>query len=144
MACRYQADSGNSTRASGPLPRSPECWPVQLGENALNLHGRGTHRRDLSTPPQSLPLLRTAVEMTTAMDARSILMPIAVFDREWMSRSREMRAPNSSAVSCGLDAVEFGVLAVPGHELLVRAEFHQAGAIEHDDEIGHAHGGEAV
>src|SRR5215470_16361642 len=36
----------------------------------------GLDRRDLSTPPQSLPLLRTAVEMTSAMDARSILTPL--------------------------------------------------------------------
>jgi hypothetical protein len=49
----------------------PECGPVQLGENALNLHGRG---RTVGISPLrlSLPLcgiLRSSVEMTSAMDS---------------------------------------------------------------------------
>jgi hypothetical protein len=50
--------------------------PAAWGERLVSAWRR-KHRRDLSTPPQSLTLLRSAVEMTSAMDARSILMPIA-------------------------------------------------------------------
>src|SRR5262249_22130810 len=43
MGCRHQAASGNSTRVSGPLNLvPPSVGPRQLGENALNRHGRGT------------------------------------------------------------------------------------------------------
>ena len=31
-----------------------------------------------------------------------------------------------------------------GHQFLVRAHLHEPGAVEHDDQIGHADGGEAV
>jgi hypothetical protein len=44
-------------------------------------------------------------------------------------------------VGGGLDAVQLGVLAVLGHQLVVAADLKDAGAVEHDDEVGHAHGG---
>src|SRR5438093_13003230 len=57
-----------------------------------------------------------------------------------------MAIPGStpSPVSGGLNAVQFGVSATSGHELVVRADFRNSGAVEHDDEVGHANGAEAV
>src|SRR2546421_348035 len=49
-----------------------------------------------------------------------------------------------SAVRGGLDAVQLRVLTALGHQLIVRADLHESGPIEHDDEIGHADGRETV
>src|SRR5207249_11314576 len=49
-----------------------------------------------------------------------------------------------SAIRCGLDAVQLGVRPAPGEELVVRADFDDAGAVEHHDQVGHAHRAEAV
>ena len=43
-----------------------------------------------------------------------------------------------------LDAVELGVQAAFRHEVVVGADLGDASAVEHDDEIGHAHGGETM
>src|SRR5207302_6428968 len=49
-----------------------------------------------------------------------------------------------SAVRGGLDAVQLRVLAALGHQLIVRADLHEPGPVEHDDEIGHADRRETV
>src|SRR5439155_14094461 len=49
-----------------------------------------------------------------------------------------------SAVGSGLDAVELAVLAALGHELVVAADLDHVGAVEDDDQVGHANGREAV
>jgi hypothetical protein len=52
--------------------------------------------------------------------------------------------------SCGLparrrlDAVQLPVRRASGQPLLMRAAFGDAGAVEHHDEVRHAHGAEAV
>src|SRR5262249_49455666 len=51
---------------------------------------------------------------------------------------------NESAVGRGLDAVQLGVRAAAGHELVVRADLGDLGPVEHDDEVGHPHGRDAV
>jgi len=57
---------------------------------------------------------------------------------------RRSATHTSLAIGGGLDAVQLGVLAARRHERVVRADLDDAGAVEHDDEIGHPHGGEAV
>jgi hypothetical protein len=42
-----------------------------------------------------------------------------------------------SAVGGSLDAVQLLVGTVLGHQLIVGANLHESGPIEHDDEIGH-------
>src|SRR5437879_13072025 len=49
-----------------------------------------------------------------------------------------------SAVGGGLDAVQLRVRTALGHQLIVRADLHEPGPIEHDDEIGHANRRETV
>src|SRR5262245_18594341 len=51
---------------------------------------------------------------------------------------------NESAVGGGLDAVQLGVRAALGHEFVVRADLGDARPVEHDDEVGHPHGREAM
>jgi hypothetical protein len=57
------------------------------------------------------------------------------------SNSVGFRRPptRSSAVRGGLGAVRVRVLTALGHQLIVRADLHESGPIEHGDEIGHAH-----
>ena len=43
-----------------------------------------------------------------------------------------------SAVRGGLDAIQLRVLTALGHQLIVRADLHESGPIEDDDETGHA------
>ena len=50
----------------------------------------------------------------------------------------------SSAVGGGLDAVELGVLPAVGHSSSWVPDLDHARAVEHDDEVGHPHGAEAV
>ena len=50
----------------------------------------------------------------------------------------------SGEIGRGLDAVELGVLTTLCNECVVRTHFRHFRAIQHDDEIGHAHGAEAV
>ncbi len=57
---------------------------------------------------------------------------------------RPVRWKPESAVGGGLDGVELGVLAAPGHQLLVGADVAQLGAVEDHDQVGHAHRAEAV
>src|SRR5207244_2489214 len=52
--------------------------------------------------------------------------------------------PRRSAVRGGLDAVQLRVLTALGHQLIVRADLHEPGPVEHDDEIGHADRRETV
>ena len=47
-------------------------------------------------------------------------------------------------VGAGLDREQLGVLAAAGHEVVVAADLDDAGAVEDDDQVGHAHGREAV
>src|SRR5437867_623664 len=49
-----------------------------------------------------------------------------------------------SAVGGGLDVIEFSVASPTGFELVVGADFEEARAVEDDDQVGHADGGEAV
>jgi hypothetical protein len=58
-------------------------------------------------------------------------------------QSGVFRRPRS-AVRSGLNAVQLRVLTFLGHQLLVRADLHEPGPIEHDDEIGHADRRETV
>ena len=46
--------------------------------------------------------------------------------------------------SGGLESLRLGVEAAAGGELVVGADFDELSVSEHDDEIGHADGGEAV
>src|SRR5262249_20811120 len=46
---------------------------------------------------------------------------------------------NESAVGRGLDAVQFGVRAAAGHELVVRAHLAAPTPLEHDDHARHPH-----
>src|ERR1700730_1016198 len=50
----------------------------------------------------------------------------------------------ASAVGGALDAVELSVVAAGGEEGFVGAGLDDAVAVEDDDEVGHAHGAEAV
>src|SRR5262245_45155367 len=43
------------------------------------------------------------------------------------------------AVRCRLDAVKLRIRTFLRHEFFVRAHLHEAGAVEDDDEISHAH-----
>src|SRR6185503_6436870 len=47
-------------------------------------------------------------------------------------------------VAAGLKAEQLGVVAVPGYEVLMAAALDDAAFLEHDDLVGHAHGGEPV
>jgi len=47
-------------------------------------------------------------------------------------------------VGAGLEGEQFGVEPAGGHELAVGAAFGELPAVEDGDEVGHAHGGEAV
>src|SRR5258705_4506680 len=49
-----------------------------------------------------------------------------------------------SAIGRGLDAVELGVGPALRHQRLVGADLGYAGAVEDDDEVGHAHRAEPV
>src|SRR5688500_18029223 len=49
-----------------------------------------------------------------------------------------------SAVGGRLDAVQLRIGAALRHQVLVGADLGHAGAVEHDDEVGHAHRAEAV
>src|SRR5215467_12075231 len=60
------------------------------------------------------------------------------------SAARRSGRQAASAVRSRLDAVELRVLAALGHEFLMCPDFSETGAVEHDDEIGHAHGGKAM
>src|SRR5262245_7801921 len=51
---------------------------------------------------------------------------------------------SESAVGRGLDAVQLGVGAALGHEFVVRADLGDPRPVEHDDEVGHPHGREAM
>ena len=62
----------------------------------------------------------------------------------WGTKHRPSAKDQGLSVSRRLNAVELGVLPALGHELVVRADLDHAGAVEDDDEVGHAHGGEAV
>src|SRR5258705_5546492 len=57
---------------------------------------------------------------------------------------RVVSPPPSLPVRRGLDAVELGVRAALGHEVLVAAGFDDPGSVEDDDEVGHGHGAEAM
>src|SRR5262249_47551249 len=48
------------------------------------------------------------------------------------------------AIRCRLHAVELRVQASFGHELVMRSSLGNPGAVQHDDEIRHAHGRESV
>ena len=62
-------------------------------------------------------------------------------DRPYVSGTSKGRA---LPVRGSLDAIELRVLPALRHQLLVRSDFDDFRAVEDDDEIGHAHGGEAV
>ena len=61
----------------------------------------------------------------------------------WTS-SRTLRHHRTLSVCRCLNRIELRVLPAPGHQLFVRSDFGDARAVEDDDEIGHAHGAEAV
>src|SRR3984893_12620980 len=63
-----------------------------------------------------------------------------------VSQPRQLRstAPPRLPVRGGLDAVQLRVLTALGHQLIVRADLHESGPVEHDDEIGHADGRETM
>ena len=48
------------------------------------------------------------------------------------------------AIRSGLDTIQLRVVPFSGHEFFVCAHLHQACAIQHDDQVGHAHRREAV
>ena len=75
---------------------------------------------------------------------RPLTRPIAGSKSSADGRLRSAVAAARLAVGRGLDAVELGVLAAVRHQLLVRADLDDARAVEHDDEVGHAHGREPV
>ena len=62
----------------------------------------------------------------------------------WQGKVALGNQRSAAAVRRGLDAVELGVLAAAGHQVFVGADFDQVGAVEDDDDAGHAHGAEAV
>jgi len=82
----------------------------------------------------------THADTTLAVAARRALTRSARFRRFSSCRSDRWR----SSVRGGLDAVELGILAARRHQLVVRPDLDDAGAIEYHDQIGHAHGREAV
>src|SRR4029077_9929315 len=43
-----------------------------------------------------------------------------------------------------LDTIQLRIVAFPRHEFIVRAYLHEAGAIQHNDEVGHANRREAM
>jgi hypothetical protein len=46
---------------------------------------------------------------------------------------------------CGrLNVIQFRVVAAFGFELVMRTEFYEARALEHDDQVGHANGGKPM
>jgi hypothetical protein len=49
-----------------------------------------------------------------------------------------------SAVGGGLDAVQLRVRTALRHQRIVRADLHEPGTVEHDNEIGHANRRETV
>lgn len=65
-------------------------------------------------------------------------------EEELAREAAAMRALLQSPVSRGLNSIQLRVLPPPAHEFLVRAELDEAGAVEHDDEVGHAHRRETV
>jgi len=61
----------------------------------------------------------------------------------WFKQDTD-RSQERSPIRRRLDAVELGVQAAFRHEVVVGADLGDASAVEHDDEIGHAHGGETM
>ncbi len=49
------------------------------------------------------------------------------------------RRATTSAVGGRLDPVELGVLSAERHESAVRSDLGDAGTVEHDNEVCHAH-----
>src|SRR5262245_27324776 len=58
--------------------------------------------------------------------------------------SADPRTVPRLAIRGRLDPVQLGVLSAPVHQLLVGAELHEPRAVQDDDQVRHAHGGEAV
>ena len=75
---------------------------------------------------------------------REVESPRGVFRalnwRVWQS----LNSRTASAVGSRLDAVQLRVLPAFRSQLVVCADFRDASTVEHDDQVGHAHGGEAV
>src|SRR2546429_1804393 len=57
---------------------------------------------------------------------------------------RSGRTPGGSAVPRRLEREQLGVQAASRHELLVRPLVHQLAPLQHENAVGHPHGGEAV
>ena len=71
-------DSGNFYPDSVPDRCARKCSARGLGENASDRHGTG-HTVGISRlRPQSLPLLRSPLEMTGTMSESSILTPLLI------------------------------------------------------------------
>src|SRR6201999_2927729 len=79
------------------------------------------------------PLLARARRTSTDCSTRVLLLP-----HRWAI------ARFHSSVCGGLDVVELGVLAIPGNQFLMCSKLHEPRAVEHDDEIGHPYGREAM
>ena len=60
-------------------------------------------------------------------------------DSRWRGEGR-----GGLVVGAGLEGEQLGVEPAGGHELAVGAAFGELPAVEDGDEVGHAHGGEAV
>jgi hypothetical protein len=53
---------------------------------------------------------------------------------------RPTSSDEGSAICSRLDAIQLRVMTFPGHQFIVCADFHQPRAVQHEDEVGHAHG----
>src|SRR5262249_27634097 len=110
-------------------------------ETRLNLSRRARRRKwpapDLASVEAGGPTIRAAIRLNPSRlnFQTTAISPVT----KARARPGPVSARPASTIRRSLNLVKLGVLAMLRQELVVRAHLDDAGAVEHDDEIGHPH-----